>query len=146
MAEKKAQTFDNHAKMVPMFHYVAMPILLINLLWSLYRVTQIFTFETVNALAVGFALLLTALFARTFALGAQDRVIRLEERMRMEQLLPDDLKSRVRDFTTKQLIALRFASDTELPDLARKVLEDGTLEQKVIKQQIQSWRADYQRV
>ena len=146
MAEKTPQTYKNHARLVTMYHFVALPLLLINLVYRLYLITQDQTFGTLNALAVAFALIVVAVFARGFALSAQDRVIRLEERLRMQRLLPDDLKSHINDYTTKQLIALRFASDGELPGLARKVLDDDIAEQKTIKQMIQEWRPDYQRV
>ena len=95
---------------------------------------------------VAVALLLLAFLARLFALGVQDRVIRLEERMRYERLLPEDLKARIGEFTISQLVSLRFASDAELPALARKVLDEQIKERKAIKQMIQSWRPDYQRV
>ena len=117
MAEKRPQTRENHAKFVPLYHYVAFPILVVNLLSSLYRVVTDVSIETGIAAAVGFALVVLALFAHTFALSAQDRVIRLEERLRMRGLLPDELKSRIDEFTTDQLVALRFASDGELPEL-----------------------------
>ena len=146
MAEKRPQTRENHPKFVPLYHYVAFPILVVNLLWSLYRVVTDVSIETGIAAAVGFALVVLALFARTFALGAQDRVIRLEERLRMQGLLPDELKSRVDEFTTDQLVALRFASDGELPELARKVLDESVGDRSAIKQLIISWRADYQRL
>ena len=83
---------------------------------------------------------------RTFALSAQDRIIRLEERLRLRELLPDDQQARINDFTTSQLIALRFASDAELPDLARQVLNEDITSRKAIKERIQTWRPDYQRV
>lgn len=146
MAEKQPQTRDNHAKFVPIYHFVALPILAVNLLWSLYRVATDPSMETAIAAAVGFGLVVLALFARVFALGAQDRVIRLEERLRMLGLLPEDLKSRIDEFTTEQLIALRFASDGELPELARKVLDESVGDRGAIKQLIVSWRADYQRL
>jgi hypothetical protein len=84
-------------------------------------------------------------FARLFALAVQDRVIRLEERLRLERLLPPDLQPRIQDFATAQLVALRFASDAELPALARKVLAENITDRKVIKRMIQNWRPDYQR-
>ena len=122
MAEQTLQTFKSHTKWVPLFHFVAMPILLVNVIWSLVRATTGFSLDTALGALVALALLLVGLLARVFALGAQDRVIRLEERLRMQHLLPDDFKPRINDFTTNQMIALRFASDAELPDLARKVL------------------------
>jgi Family of unknown function (DUF6526) len=92
------------------------------------------------------ALLVLAFLARIFALGVQDRVIRLEERLRYQQLLPDDLNPRINEFTINQLVALRFASDAELPALARKVLDGNMTDRKTIKQMVQNWRADYQRI
>ena len=89
---------------------------------------------------------MAAFFARVFPLGVQDRVIRLEERMRMERLFADDLKSRIGEVTTEQMIGLRFASDAELADLVRKVLDEGISDRKTIKQSVKNWRADNQRV
>ncbi len=146
MAEKSLQTYANHTKLVPLFHYVALPILLINFVWSVSQLFGGFSFGALLAVLVAFALILIAFFARVFALGAQDRVIRLEEHLRMQAALPDDLKSRVHDFTIDQICALRFASDDELPGLARKVLEENIPDRKTIKQMIQSWKADYQRL
>ena len=146
MAEQTLQTFKSHTKNVPLFHFVALPILLLNVIWSLVRAATDFSADTAIGIVVAFALLIVAFFARVFALGAQDRVVRLEERLRMQHLLPDDLKPRINDFTTNQMIALRFASDAELPDLARKVLDENIGERKAIKQLIKTWRADYQRL
>jgi len=146
MSEKTPQTLQNHAKMVAPFHYILLPILLINLLLSIYRSATAFSMETALSTFMAVALIMIALFARIFALQAQDRVIRLEERMRLQTLLPDELKPRIHDFTMDQLAALRFASDSELPNLARKVLEDGIDDRKTIKQLIVTWRADYQRL
>jgi hypothetical protein len=88
---------------------------------------------------------LVALYARMFALTVQDRVIRLEMRLRLEKLLPADLKSRILEFSVGQLIALRFASDAELPDLARRVLDEKVKDKKSIKQMIKTWKPDYLR-
>jgi hypothetical protein len=79
------------------------------------------------------------------ALTVQDRVIRLEERLRMRSLLPADLQPRINDFTVQQLVALRFASDDELPGLARKVIDGKIEDQKAIKRMVTNWRADCQR-
>jgi hypothetical protein len=149
------QNFSNHAKFVPMFHFFVIPVLVLNLLASLYWLFARGTHTALGLSAVlsfllnilvAVALLLLAFLARLFALGVQDRVIRLEERMRYERLLPDDLRPRVGEFTINQLVALRFASDAELPVLARKVLDGKMSERKAIKQMVQNWRPDYQRV
>ena len=88
------------------------------------------------------ALFLGALFARVFALAAQDRVIRLEKRLRLRELLPPEMKARIPEFTREQLIGLRFASDAELPDLAAAVLRDNVQKRDQVKKLVKQWRAD----
>ena len=147
MADKTPQTYANHAKMVPLFHYLTLPVLLINLIWSSYQVfAQSFSATSLIAFSVAVSILLTAFFARVFALKVQDRVIRLEEQLRLQALLPDDLKGRIHDYTTEQLIALRFASDAELTVLARKVLDDDLADRNSIKELIEVWKPDNERV
>jgi Family of unknown function (DUF6526) len=151
---REPQNFSNHTKIVPAFHYFLLPALFINLVGASYWVYATARhawgpfplFYAILNLFLAIALLILAFLARLFALGVQDRVIRLEERLRYQQLLPEDLKARINEFTTKQLVALRFASDTELPALARKVLAEKMKERKAIKRMIQNWRADYQRI
>jgi hypothetical protein len=139
------QNYSNHTRFVPPFHFVALPILLINFLYSIYRVIHVYSWENLLSLLLAVALVLIALFGRLFALSVQDRVIRLEERMRMAQLLPADLRPRINEFAPAQLVALRFASDEELPELARKVLTDKISERSAIKKMIKNWRGDYLR-
>lgn len=146
MAEPMQQTYANHTRYVTLYHFVTAPILLLNLLWALYQLVAAFSAQTFIGALVAFALCVVFLFARDFALRAQDRVIRLEERLRMHALLPADLQTRINDFTTAQLIALRFASDAELPKLARQVLDEDITSRKVIKERIRTWRPDHQRV
>ena len=145
MAEAKPQTYANHTRIVPAYHMGAFPILVINLLWSGYKVVRSFSGDSVVALLVAVALLLIFFHARIFVLKVQDRVIRLEMTLRLEKLLPADLRPRIKDFTVDQLIALRFASDEELPDLARKVLTENVSTRKAIKQMIKKWNPDYLR-
>jgi Family of unknown function (DUF6526) len=146
------QNFSNHAKIVPAFHYFVGPVLMINVVTHCIALFKSFSappgFILLSFLAVlsSIAVLMLAFLARLFALGVQDRVIRLEERMRYERLLPEDLKPRIGEFTINQLVSLRFASDAELPALARKVLDGKMSERKAIKQMVQNWRADYQRI
>lgn len=146
MAEPKPQAYANHTRWVPPYHFVAAPIFLLNFAWAGYRAAGGFSADTAIGLLLAVGLMLVFFFSRTFALKAQDRVIRLEERLRMQAILPDDLKPRIEEFTTDQLIALRFAGDAELPGLARKVLDEKIEKQKPIKEAIQSWRPDHQRV
>ena len=140
------QNFANHAKYVPAFHFFVLPVLLLNLGWSVYRwKTSLWSLEGAIWVLTSVAILLGFLLTRMFALSVQDRVIRLEERLRCERLLPQDLQARILEFEPGQLVSLRFASDAELPALARKVLDEKMKDRKAIKQQITNWRADYLR-
>jgi hypothetical protein len=146
------QNFSNHAKLVPAFHFFLGPVLIINLVGHIYTFIK-YSMGSAHSIVHGLfgvllaaALLVMAFLTRLFALGVQDRVIRLEERLRYERLLPEDLKPRIGEFTINQLVSLRFASDAELPELARKVLAGKINDRKAIKQMVQNWRADYQRV
>lgn len=140
------QSFENHAKMVPGYHYVASLLLVLSLGWAVYRVASGYSLDALFGLFLALGVILVFFYARVFALGVQDRLIRLEERLRMERLLPEDLRARIPEFSTGQLIALRFASDAELPDLARRVLSENIRDRKTIKQAVRSWRADEQRI
>lgn len=144
MAEP-AQSYQNHAKFVPVYHFVAFPLILINLVWSWYRVFQLQTVDSVVAALTATALVVLFFMARIFALRVQDRVIRLEMRLRLREVLPPGLHPRIVDFTPSQLVAMRFASDAELPDLAVAVLRDHIHDKKVIKQMIKEWNADHLR-
>jgi len=146
MSKPIPQTYQNHVRWVPMFHFVVAPIFLLNFIWALYRMATGFSAESAITVLVALGLIFIFFFSRVFALAAQDRVIRLEERLRMATLLPDDLKPRINDFSSGQLVALRFASDAELADLARKVIEENIEHQKQIKECIKTWKPDYQRV
>jgi len=141
----ETQSFQNHTKFVPGFHIGVLGIFAVNVIWSVVRLFQQFSFERVFGLLLAIAFLLCAFYARIFALTVQDRVIRLEMRLRMERLLPADLRGRIPEFTAGQLIALRFASDAELPELSRKVLEGKIESRKAIKQMVKDWQPDWLR-
>jgi hypothetical protein len=145
MAQKTPQTFENHARVLPAFHFVAFPLFAINFFFMLYQTVTAFTWSNLVAFGLAVALILLFFVARVMALTVQDRVIRLEEQLRMRALLPADMQPRIGEFTVKQLVALRFAGDEELPGLARKVLDEKIQDQKSIKKLVQHWRADYQR-
>ena len=130
MAQATPQSFAHHTRIVPAYHMGAFGILVINFLWSCYRVVSNFSFDALVALLVAVALVLIFFHARIFVLTVQDRVIRLEMRLRLEKLVPADLQPRIPEFTISQLVALRFASDEELPALARKVLAENITDRK----------------
>jgi len=136
------QSFKNHVKFVPVFHFFVVPVLLFNVGWAIYRVIHAPSANVVVALIVAIALLLAALYGRMFALAVQDRLIRLEMQLRLQGLLPANLRPRIPEFTVNQLVALRFASDAEMPGLAGKVLAENLQDRKTIKQMIQNWQAD----
>jgi hypothetical protein len=140
------QNFSNHTKFVPAFHFFVLPVLFLNVGWAAMRWKHtLWSLDGAVWVLTSVALLVGFLTARLFALTVQDRVIRLEERLRFERLCPADLQTRFGEFERGQLVSLRFASDAELPVLARKVLDEKIKERKVIKQQIKNWRADHLR-
>jgi hypothetical protein len=146
MANEKPQNLANHVRVVPPFHMFVLPVLMVNVVWSIYLLVKAgISFQSVFGVLMALALFLLALFARLFVLTVQDRVIRLEMRLRLAQILPVDLRPRIAEFTPAQLVSLRFASDAELPALARKVLEDKMTNRKAIKQLIKDWQGDYLR-
>ena len=136
------QSAENHTKLVPVFHFFVMPVFAINLGWSIYRVSRFFSFGTVMLLLLAAAFVLAALYGRMFALTVQDRVIRLEMRLRLRDVLPPDLWARIMEFNVSQLVAMRFASDAELPELARKVLDEHLIDRKAIKKLVKNWQPD----
>jgi uncharacterized protein DUF6526 len=140
-----AQSFSNHAKYVPLFHFFAVPILVTNFVWAAYQAVTSPGWRTAFAALVAAALVVTIFLARIFALRVQDRVIRLEMRLRLRELLPAELHPRIGEFTAGQLVALRFAGDRELPVLARRVLDERLRDKKAIKQMITDWQADHLR-
>jgi hypothetical protein len=143
------QNYASHARYVPAYHFVLLGILLLNLIWSIYHLIRYWMLtpgQDGMRILVAVALLILFFYARQFALTAQDRIIRLEMTLRLERLLPADMRPRIKDFTLDQLIALRFAGDQELPALAAKVLTEKITERKAIKQMIQNWNPDHLRV
>lgn len=140
------QTFENHTRLVPPFHYVALPIFAINFFWTLYALWRHPSAGAVVGLLVAVALVMLALYARGFAITVQNRVIRLEMRLRMREALPADLQPRIPEFTIDQLVALRFASDDELVELTRTVVRDNLTDRTAIKKLVKHWQPDLLRV
>lgn len=146
MAEPKPQSFQHHARIVPLFHVVLFGILVVNLVWALYKAVTAFSWPTLLAALMAVAFLEMFFFMRLFPLTVQDRLIRLEMRLRLEKLLPADLKPRIPELTAEQLIGLRFASDEEMAALVREVFEKKLSRRKEIKARIRQWQADHLRV
>ena len=144
MADRE-QTYKNHARLLPPFHFFVIPVLLINFLNEVRHVYLDPSRHTGWMAVVAAALLMLGFLSRVQALTVQDRVIRLEERMRMRQILPADLHPHIDGLTPRQLVALRFASDAELADLVREVVAGKCSTQKEIKTRVKSWRPDWLR-
>ena len=137
-----AQTLASHRRFIPVFHFFALPVLLINVFIVGYYFVRDPRFITGWALLVAIALAVGISLSRFMPLRAQDRIIRLEERTRLERLLPADMRGRVGELTAAQLVAIRFAADDEVPDLTRRALNGELKSQGDIKRAIRNWRAD----
>lgn len=142
------QNYKNYKRFHPPFHFFVAPILLINLILSIFELVhhwpdhiKLFGWAVVMSLAI----FILAGLARGNALRVQDRVIRLEENLRYQRLLTPELLAAAQSLTLGQIIALRFASDAELPTLVQRTLSEN-LDPKTIKQSITNWRADNLRV
>ena len=144
MANKKPQNFENHTRQVPIFA-TGMSVLMVNLGGTLYHLRNGISFGSIIAVLVALVLIPLFVTARQSSVMVQDRVIRLEMRLRLANLLPADLQARIPEFTVSQLVSLRFASDAELPALARKVLDEKLNDRKAIKKLIKDWQGDYLR-
>ena len=141
----KVQSYSNHGRFFPLFHFFVIPVLLINFLNEIRHVYQEPTRHTAWVLVVALALLTLGFLSRIQALTVQDRVIRLEERLRMRQMLPPDLHQHIDALTHRQLVALRFASDAELADLVREIVGGRLSTSKEIKLRVKAWRPDWLR-
>ena len=145
MAETAPQTYANHRRYDPLFHVFIFGVLAISLLVSLWQLVRGPGFTTAWIFLVFAALLVLSFKVRLYALKVQDRIIRLEERLRLQQLLSEPLRARIGELTEGQLIGLRFASDGELPDLVRQSLDED-LPREEIKKRVKLWRPDTFRV
>ena len=144
MAEA-VQSYQKHARWLPGFHFFVLPVLLVNLVNEMRHLwvepTRHFAFQVVFAAA----LLGAAFLSRVQALTVQDRVIRLEMRLRLRGLLPPDLQPNINELTHRQLVALRFASDAEMAELVRDVVAGKLATSKDIKMRVKSWQSDWLR-
>ncbi len=145
MAET-VQSYANHRRYLPILHFVIQPILIINVVVEILRLNKYPTLYHVWLVVVALALLIFTFIARSMALSAQNRTIRLEERLRLSTLLPEDQRARISDLTPAQLIGLRFASDEEVAELTQRCFAGELKGSGDVKRAVQSWRADHLRV
>jgi uncharacterized membrane protein YciS (DUF1049 family) len=143
--ERKPQTYANHAKYDPKFHFILFPILAVNLVATITAAARNLDGSHIWAVVMALGLVVMFFTIRLYSLKVQTRLIRLEERMRLREVAPERLKERIGELSEDQLVALRFAPDAELPALVEKALTEK-LGSKEIKQAIQNWRPDYFRV
>jgi hypothetical protein len=145
MEKQKVQNFENHSRVVPAYHMFVFGVFVVNFIWRLVGLKDGITFASIMNALIAAALLLVFFYVRVFVLTVQDRVIRLEMRLRLERLLPGELRPRIPELTVAQLISLRFAGDDELPALTRQVLEESLTDRKVIKRRVKNWQSDFLR-
>ena len=150
MSEKLPQTYSNHRRFDPSFHFLLMSLFVVNAViavWALIRMfrSQSFDFAVLWSVVMAFAFTLFLLKLRLYALHNQDRLIRLEEQLRMKALLPGTLATRALGLRPSQYVALRFASDEEFPGLVQQALDED-LNSEQIKKRIKTWRADNFRI
>jgi len=152
MAEDEPQSYAHHTRWDPLFHFFLVPVFGLGLLMSLVHFFAHLAhsdfrenFHAALLILLATALLVAVFKIRIYALKVQDRVIRLEERLRLSQLLPEALRARIPELTVDQLCGLRFASDAEVPTLVERTLKEK-LSRKEIKHAIKTWRPDYWRV
>ncbi len=145
MSKSDPQNLKNHGRLDPLYHFVLVFVVLANLIVSIVYVVRHPCFYSAWFVVLSVAAFLALFRMRTYPLKVQDRVIRLEERLRLQALAPTEWHSQIYRLTEDQLIGLRFAADDEVVELAKQALEHN-LNRKQIKERIKNWRADYWRV
>ena len=140
------QNYQNHVRWHAPQHFILTPILLFNLVFAIVRLVQYPNIDRAEFLLLSIGLLIMGVLVRINALRVQDRLIRLEENLRYEKILPSDLVSQTQKLSVGQINALRFASDAELPELMRRVLNGEFAKNGEIKRAVSDWRGDYLRV
>ncbi len=145
MSDPVVQSLKNHVRYDPPFHFFVLPVFAAAVIWSLVHVFRHPNVHSLGLVVLFIAALIVVFKARLYALKVQTRVIRLEERLRLQQLLPEPLRARIPDLSESQLVALRFASDSEVAGLMEQALAKK-MSNAEIKKAIQNWRPDYFRV
>jgi hypothetical protein len=145
MAEKVPQNFSNHSRLDPPVHFFVLPVFAITIIITLVHLVTHPGLPSAWVAILALAAAVAVVRIRLYALKVQDRIIRLEERLRLAIVLDKPLRAHIGEFSESQLVALRFASDAELPALAGRALSEK-LSNKDIKKAIRQWRPDYWRV
>ncbi len=140
------QTYGNHTRWHPPFHFFLVPLFLLNIIFALVQFVRFRDLDHAAWFALAAGLFVLNGLSRINALRVQDRVIRLEEQLRYQQLLPPSLAQRTAGLPTSQVVAMRFASDQELPELVGQVLDGRLTKGNEIKRAIRQWRPDTLRV
>jgi len=140
------QNFANHTRWHPTFHFFVLPVMLINFIWAVVMFVKGPGWNSGWWIVVSVALVMLTTFVRTYSLKVQDRVIRLEEKLRYQQVLSPSLAQQMSALTPGQIVALRFAADEELEELVRAVTAGRFVKTKELKKAIKNWRADHFRV
>jgi hypothetical protein len=140
------QDYNSHVRWHPIFHFVLAPLMLVNFVYSIVRLVQDPGWDRVEYLLLAIGLVILTLLSRTYAIKVQDRVIRLEEQLRFGRLLDGDLADKAMNLKHSQYVALRFASDEEVPGLVERIASGELKDQKEIKLAVKNWRADHFRV
>jgi hypothetical protein len=139
------QTFATHRRFHPLFHFFTFPLAMVYLVWTLWNLWKGASFVNLMVAVGALALTLGTFLARFYGLRVQDRLIRLEETLRMQRVLPAELAARIHELRPGQFVGLRFASDGELASLVEAALKEG-IGGEQIKKRIKSWRPDTFRV
>jgi hypothetical protein len=145
MSETTPQNLKNHGRFDPAYHFGLLPFLAINFIYSIIHMVRHFNPPNMWLVLMSVALIVLALKVRTYSLKVQDRVIRLEERLRLQALSPIEWHAQVYHLSEDQLVGLRFAGDDEVVTLAKQALEEK-LNRKQVKERVRNWRGDYWRV
>lgn len=145
MTAPRTQSYANHRRYFALYHYVAMPILLANLVVTTMHAVRYPSAFAIWVVVVSFALVVSLVASRTSTLIVQSRLIALEMRLRLAATLPPELRSRIAELGLKQLVGLRFAGDAELPGLVERCLRGELTTADEVKREVRDWRADFLR-
>ncbi len=145
MASDRTQHYGNHTHFTPLYHFFAAPLGIVYLIWAVRRAMSLRDMESHFDLLGAVVLCAAIAVSRTMSLRVQDRLIRMEERTRLARVLPADLQPHIARLRVGHLVALRFASETEVADLVRAIIADPSITPKEIKQRVKDWQGDYLR-